>query len=528
VQALFSIVDIVLSIRHLKIRPRLLLGFTVVGAILCAACAFALFQMSRIEGNLTDLKDNWFPAMNTIGNIDLQIGSVRRNSLSILLAQDQEGRAQEIKGRQVIQDKLRKLIDQYEKMADSGKDRDFFERDKAAISQYLAVDDSMVNMAAAGNADFTTIRNLANTTTRDALFAADAALHKHLDFIGRRNDEAGRHATEAYKRALIWTVAAILLAFAVALWVAHTIAESITRPIQRALTTAEAVSKGDLTLRPSANIFQTETGQLNRALGHMLTQLTDIVTQVRQGSEVVLNGASEIAAGNENLSQRTEEQAAAVEQTMASIQHLTTLVQSSAESAQQGMKLAQSTSDLANQGGQVMGEVVTTMTGISDQSSKVSDIINTIEGIAFQTNILALNAAIEAARAGQQGRGFAVVAGEVRALSQRSAAAAKEIKDLVMDSVSRINAGSSLVNGTGSKINEVVVECRHVSELMTEITSASNEGHQGIVEVNKAIGEIDTVTQHNAALVEQAAAAARNVHEEAERLLKMVSVFRIA
>lgn len=206
---------------------------------------------------------------------------------------------------------------------------------------------------------------------------------------------------------------------------------------------------------------------------------------------------------------------------------MTAMVQNNATNAQQGLKLAQNTSDLANSGGQVMGQVVQTMSGIAGQSKKVANIIMTIEGIAFQTNILALNAAVEAARAGNEGRGFAVVAQEVRTLAQRSALAAKEIRELVSHSVERIDEGSHLVNDAGSKINDVVREFAHVSALMDETTSASNDGHQAIIENNKAIAEIDQVAQHNAALVEEAAAAARGVHSEVERLQTLVENFKI-
>ena len=255
--------------------------------------------------------------------------------------------------------------------------------------------------------------------------------------------------------------------------------------------------------------------------------LIGIVTQVRGGSEAVLTGAAEIAAGNENLSQRTEEQAASLEQTVASMAQLTATVQNNAASAQEGLKLAQNTSVLANSGGQLMVQVVQTMAGIADQSRDVADIITTIEGIAFQTNILALNAAVEAARAGNEGRGFAVVAQEVRTLAQRSALAAKEIRQLVSRSVARVDEGSHLVSDAGSRINDVVREFGHVSTLMEGITTASNDGHRGIIEINKAIAEIDQVTQHNAALVEEAAAAARGVHAEAERLQTLVENFKI-
>lgn len=515
------------SIRNVKIRPRLLGGFSIVCAILCAACAFALFQMTQIQANLLDLKDNWFPSTITIGDIHSQLGSVRRNSLSILLTQSQEDKDKELKNRAKIRAKLLQFIDKYDKLADDGKDRELFENDKTALTNYLTVDDDLVKKAVAPNADFAALRTLANTTTRDALFAADSALNNHLKFIAENNDQAGAHALATYRRALILTLVIVLLAIAVAFWIAHAITVSLTRPIERALKVAEAVGNGDLSVEQSDNHFDTETGQLNRALARMTQQLIDIVSNVRKSSEAVLTGVSEIAAGNENLSQRTEEQAAAVEQTVASVEHLTTIVQSNADNAKQGLTLAQSTSDLANRGGHVMNNVIETMTGISHQSNNVAAIISTIEGIAFQTNILALNAAVEAARAGNEGRGFAVVAQEVRTLAQRSATAAKEIKDLVTQSVTQVNSGSTLVTDAGSAIDEMVREFRHVSDLMQEITAASTEGHQGLLEVNKAIGEIDTVTQHNAALVEQATAAACNVQQEADRLRSMVATFRL-
>jgi methyl-accepting chemotaxis protein len=491
------------------------------------ACAFALFQASRIQANAIELKDNWFPALNRIDHVGLKIESVRRSTLSLLLAQDSTEKDDRRKKHDEAVQQLTADIQAYEKMANPGHDRELFDVDKTTVSRFLTLDTNIVRMASADDADFTTVRLMVNSASQEAFYAAKNALESHAKWLTAEADEAGNNAIQIYHQAISLTLVAVALAIVASIFIANYISASIVRPISRAVEVAESIAKGDLSMKQNRNTLNTELGQLNRAFVNMAAQLIHIVSQVRTGSDAVLNGTAEIAAGNENLSQRTEEQAASVEQTVASVQNLTTIVQSNASNATQGLSLAKSTSDLANRGGKVMRDVIETMIGISTQSNKVAAIINTIEGIAFQTNILALNAAVEAARAGNEGRGFAVVAQEVRTLAQRSASAAKEIKELVTDSVTQINAGSTLVNDAGNAIDEMVREFRHVSDLMNEITAASTEGHQGLLEVNQAIGEIDSVAQHNAALVEQASAAARNVQEEANRLRNLVAIFSL-
>jgi len=314
-----------------------------------------------------------------------------------------------------------------------------------------------------------------------------------------------------------------LLAGAVCSWL---LTMGIVRPIRDAVSLAEAVAGGDLTRRIESSAND-ETGALLRALRHMSDSLVRIVSEVRGGTTSIHGAAGEISAGNFDLSSRTEEQAAALEQTTASMAHLTDTVRQNADHARQANQLSIAASEVALEGGAVVGQVVETMGAINASSKKIVDIISVIDGIAFQTNILALNAAVEAARAGEQGRGFAVVAGEVRTLAQRSAAAAKEIKALISDSVGKVDAGARLVDQAGATMEQVVGSIRRVTDIMAEIASASREQTGGIEQVNQAIAQMDTTTQQNAALVEESAAAAASLQEQAARLAQTVDVFKL-
>ncbi len=299
----------------------------------------------------------------------------------------------------------------------------------------------------------------------------------------------------------------------------------ITRPISEAVKVAETVASGDLTSRIDVKSTD-ETGQLMQALKNMNDNLLNIVSQVRLGTDTIATASAQIAAGNQDLSSRTEEQASSLEETASSMEQMTSTVRQNGDNAQQANQLAKTASDIATKGGAVVAEVVQTMGAINDSSKKMADIINVIDGIAFQTNILALNAAVEAARAGEQGRGFAVVATEVRNLAQRSAGAAREIKTLIDDSVSKVGEGTKLVDQAGSTMTEIVSSIQRVTDIMSEITAATREQVDGIEQINQAVTQMDQVTQQNAALVEEAAAAAESMQDQAGKLVEVVSVFR--
>ena len=299
------------------------------------------------------------------------------------------------------------------------------------------------------------------------------------------------------------------------------------RPIAWAVHTAKRVASGDLSHSVEVERRYDEIGDLQHALSDMNDALIAVVTRVRSGSDLIASASQQIASGNLDLSERTEQQAVSLQQTASSMEELTSTVKQNADNALQANALAQSASSVAVKGGDVVAQVVKTMGSIHASSKKIVDIIGVIDGIAFQTNILALNAAVEAARAGEQGRGFAVVATEVRSLAQRSAVAAREIKTLIDDSVTKVDVGSKLVEEAGNTMERVVNSIRQVTDIMGEITSASSEQSSGIELVNQAISKMDNATQQNAALVEESAAAAKSMHEQASSLVQVVSVFNL-
>jgi methyl-accepting chemotaxis protein len=340
-----------------------------------------------------------------------------------------------------------------------------------------------------------------------------------IDTIAREIDNASRHSAR-----MIMIVAGIAVLFgAGCAWV---LAIAIVRPIRQAVDLAEKVAAGDLTQHIDAS-GTCETGALLRALRNMNDSLVAIVAQVRSGTDTIATASAEISAGNMDLSSRTEQQAGSLGTTASTVEELTGTVRQNADNARQASQLSIAASEIATQGGAVVDQVVQTMGAINDSSKKIVDIISVIDGIAFQTNILALNAAVEAARAGEQGRGFAVVAGEVRTLAQRSAAAAKEIKALIVDSVNKVEDGTKLVDQAGMTMSEVVDSIRKVSDIVAEIASASGEQSTGIEQVNHAIADMDSSTQHNAALVEESAAAATALRDQADKLAEVVALFHI-
>ena len=357
------------------------------------------------------------------------------------------------------------------------------------------------------------------TRTIDALYAFNTQAMGSLD-------QALQGRVRQLQNELLWMALAMLVTLTLTSVTALIFVRSITQPLAQAVTLSRAVAQGDLSGEP-LHYGSNEVGQLLQALQQMREQLTQVVRNVRSGAEGVATASTQIAQGNTDLSARTESQASSLQQTAASMDLLSTAVKQNADSAIQANQLSESASTVAVQGGQVVAQVVDTMQGINASSSKIADIIGVIDSIAFQTNILALNAAVEAARAGEQGRGFAVVASEVRSLAGRSAAAAREIKQLIDASVQRVEAGSALVDRAGATMTDVVSAIARVTNIMGEISAASREQSQGVAQVGEAVTHLDEVTQQNASLVEEMAAAAGSLQTQAQDLVGVVSVFKL-
>jgi methyl-accepting chemotaxis protein len=354
-----------------------------------------------------------------------------------------------------------------------------------------------------------------------------ASLQAFLDYQRGEIDKTAAAIEKASNQSTILQLTLGGVALLIGAILARTLTRSITVPLSQAVDLAESVAGGDLSRHIDVKRTD-ETGMLLLALKHMNDSLVKIVGEVRSGTNTIATASSEIASGNMDLSSRTEQQASSLEETAASMEELTSTVKQNADNARQANQLAISASEVAIKGGTVVSQVVDTMGSINTSARKIVDIIGVIDGIAFQTNILALNAAVEAARAGEQGRGFAVVASEVRSLAQRSAAAAKEIKVLIDDSVNNVDVGAKLVDQAGVTMREIVESVKRVTDIMGEITAASQEQTAGIEQVNKAITQMDNVTQQNAALVEEAAAASEAMQAQAGNLAQAISVFKLA
>ncbi|WP_229412433.1 methyl-accepting chemotaxis protein [Massilia sp. Root133] len=416
------------------------------------------------------------------------------------------------------------LLKQIEALLDSDEERALFGRITELRKAYTSSKERAIKAKAAGDtAEAERILNQEYVPTSEAYEGKQAELVKmqqdRIDTVAKEIDNASRHSAR-----MIMIVAGVAVLFGAACaWV---LANAIVRPIRQAVEVAEKVAGGDLTQHIDAS-GTCETGALLRALRNMNDSLVAIVAQVRSGTDTIATASAEISAGNMDLSSRTEQQAGSLGTTASTVEELTGTVRQNADNARQASQLSIAASEIATQGGAVVDQVVQTMGAINDSSKKIVDIISVIDGIAFQTNILALNAAVEAARAGEQGRGFAVVAGEVRTLAQRSAAAAKEIKALIVDSVSKVEDGTKLVDQAGMTMSEVVDSIRKVSDIVAEIASASGEQSTGIEQVNNAIADMDSSTQHNAALVEESAAAATALRDQADKLAEVVALFHI-
>ena len=510
--------------RNLRLSAKLGFGFGLLLTIMLGLGIFSISKLETVNGTAEEMEQVWVPALRMVGTMDAAISDFRVAELQHILSAEPQDMA-EFEGNMNKQAALfESNFATYDPTIQSESERAVYEELRQVWKNYLAVHDKIIALSRDNRTDnaLALIRGESRAYSRKS----GELMQKLVDINVDGAKAASALGARVHADSRTWIISIIVGGVLLGILAAWAITSSIVSPLRRAVSVAESVAAGDLTQDVQVD-SKDETGQLLQALKTMNASLVEIVGSIRNGVETIGSASGQIATGNADLSQRTEEQASNLEETAASMEELTSTVKQNADNAKQANVLAQGASDVAVRGGQVVSQVVDTMATINESSKKIVDIISVIDGIAFQTNILALNAAVEAARAGEQGRGFAVVAGEVRSLAQRSAGAAKEIKELIGASVENVSSGTRLVDQAGTTMQEIVASIRRVTDIIGEITAASLEQSSGIEQVNQAVTQMDQVTQQNAALVEEAAAAAESLQDQAVELEQTVAVFRL-
>ena len=512
--------------RQFSIRTRMIGAIGIVLALLMVVGSVGLFGMQSMRGQTQEFLEKSATRGQRVGALHGAMGEIRRYEKDMIINYE---KPEVVKQAHAAWDKSRKAAAEHlEAVAalSPEDDKAVLMQIKASLETYAQKAANVVSQLEAGAYDHAAVADRLLGPAKEQVAQAE----KQLDEVEKRMQaqaEDMRAGIEKTQGGVLWTFGLVLV-FAAIVVVPLTLLnmQTICAPLAEAEALAEAIAEGDLSreMKPVEGVD--EASKLMRSLHHMQEALQAMVGQLRTAADSIRTASVEIATGNQDLSSRTEQTASNLQEAASSLVQLTGTVKQTADSARTANQLASSASGAAAKGGEVVSQVVSTMDEINASSKRISDIIGTIDGIAFQTNILALNAAVEAARAGEQGRGFAVVAGEVRSLAQRSAEAAREIKTLIGASVERVETGSRLVQEAGSTMSDIVSSVQRVTDIIGEITAASSEQSDGISQVNQGVSNLDQMTQQNAALVEQSAAAAQSMREQAHTLAEVVSVFR--
>jgi len=510
---------------NLKIRTRLVGTMALLGILIIFIGLKGIVALHTSNNVLKDVYSNSMVSMKAIYEAQIQIDRARLSLDRVAMAPDAANVPETLKRSQ-------DFIDGSDKFWKSYYSLPFGEGEKALADQVAAQRDALIKdgmqvaIKAINEKNKPEIERMMLSEVTRLFRLYTESSEKLSNYQLKTTAEQYEESQAAYQRNMMLAIAAVVAGILLAAISGLALLRAVMAPLNQAITHFQAMAQGNL-----ANHIEMgrkdEMGEMMEGLQQMQERLAGTVRSVREGSDAIATASSEIAAGNLDLSRRTEQQAASLEETASSLEELTSTVKQNSDNARQANTLATSASDIAVKGGELVTRVIDTMGSITQSSDKIADIIGVIDGIAFQTNILALNAAVEAARAGEQGRGFAVVATEVRNLAQRSAAAAKDIKALITDSVEKVGSGSALVNEAGTTMHEIVNSVKRVTDIITEISSAGREQEIGIEQINTAVAEMDTVTQQNAALVEQAAAASQAMQEQAVKLAEMVAVFLV-
>ena len=513
-----------MKIANLKIGTRLWLGFGLVIGLLGMIVVISFMRMNAAETRINNMLEDRYKKIALMNQVMHNVATIHKHMRNALIEGNADGVKRESEAINALRSRNKELLDNFDKIINVPRSREIFNEIISARGNDLAMQKELFALIEAGNNESAKIHLKSKVVGTEQIYIGK--IKEMIELQSGKMEEESQLCKEEFAQARVILGISASIAVLLGLFAAWYATRSITVPVSEAVSLARRVADGDLTAKIEVRSSD-ETGQLLQALKDMNGSLAKIVTEVRASTTTIATKSEEIADGNISLSSRTEQQASSLEETASSMEELTSTVRQNADNARQASHLANSASNVALKGGAVVSQVVETMGAINESARKIAEIISVIDGIAFQTNILALNAAVEAARAGEQGRGFAVVAAEVRNLAQRSANAAKEIKELIGNSVEKVDAGSKLVDQAGATMDEVVASVKRVTDIIGEITEASSEQSSGIEQINQAITQMDNVTQQNAVMVEQTATAAESMRKQVSTLVELVNIFRV-